>query len=242
MNTCLIVHGVTGTPQTVAPLAEAMRENGYFVDSPCLSGHGQSLERLEASRWEEWYDGVRQSYKVLREKSDRIFYTGISLGALLGLKLAIDEGKNLSGLALLATPLEISWCNRLLTAMVRYTPMRAVVRSVAKNFEQSVADPEGRRLYRQYSLPRLPAHSVFELSDLQQELLPNLHRIVCPTLIVHALQDNVAPYSNVALLQKELRSTQPEVVTLTRSRHVITLDYEKDVVAKAVLQFFCHTA
>jgi esterase/lipase len=46
----------------------------------------------------------------------------------------------------------------------------------------------------------------------------------------------------VAELQKHLHNPAPEVMWCDRSYHVLTLDYERDDVNRAILKFFnsCH--
>ena len=238
MRGCLVLHGLTATPATVSSITEALTGSGFHVLAPVIAGHGGSVEDLGDSSWEEWYQTIRKAYLELKKECSEIYYTGMSLGALLGLKLAIDEGLNLKALALMSTPVQLVIWNRFLLPAVRYSPLRYMVTSVAKSYRQSVNDPEGQRVYREHSLPRVPLSAAFQLTDLQKEVRKNLHKIQNPLLLLHSRQDMVAPYSNVHTIKKLVSSHVVETATFSKSRHVITLDVECELAANAIVQFF----
>lgn len=235
---CLVVHGLTGTPATVSSLREGLLAAGYRVAAPCLAGHGGSLEELSKSTWREWYDTVRIAFGNLRHEVDRVYYAGISLGALLGLKLALDEGWGVRAMALLSTPLTLTWLNRVAVPAVRYSPLRYAVKMIPKSPKKSVADEEGRRRYEELSLPMIPVKSVYQIADLQRNLRSSLHNVSSPILLAHGEGDRVAPVSNVRLVKKLVASDIVETAFFPRSRHVLTLDFEKDDVTRAVVDFF----
>lgn len=196
------------------------------------------MDELGKTSWRDWYETVRISFLALKREVERVYCAGISLGALLGLKLALDEGWGVRALALMSTPLVLSWFSRFAVPFVRHTPLRWMVFQIPKNLKQSVADPEGRARYEEMSLPAIPARAVFELADLQRELLKNIHLVSNPILMLHALADCVAPVSNVELVRNLVASDIVEVALFHNSRHVITMDSEKDEVAKTVVDFF----
>src|SRR5436305_1135017 len=50
----LVVHGFTGNPQSMRPLAEAFAAAGFTVELPLLPGHGTSLDDIIATGWDDW--------------------------------------------------------------------------------------------------------------------------------------------------------------------------------------------
>jgi carboxylesterase len=238
MRGCIVVHGLSGTPACVNPLKEALLGAGFVVSTPCLAGHGKTLSDLDQATWQQWYETVRIAYMELSKSCEKVYYSGISLGALLGLKLAIDEGWGIRALALMATPLILSDFERLAVYVVRYTPLKYFVKSVKRNLEKSVHDPRGRMLYAQSSLPRIPVRSVYQICDLQRVVRKGLKSIASPVLLVHSKNDKVAPPGNVRILKKKISSETVETLMLNESEHVLTMDVEKDLVAKRVVEFF----
>lgn len=211
---------------------------GFRVSAPCLAGHGGSVEDLAKSRWQEWYETVRISYAMLRKETDRVFCAGISLGALLGIKLALDEGWGVRAIALMSTPLRLPFLQRVAIPIVRHSPLRAVIKRIPKDFEKSVGDPEGRIIYEQLSLPDIPVPAIFQISDLQKDVLSSLNKLSSPTLLLHGRGDRVAPLFNVEIVKGAVVSDIVECVIFEKSRHVLTLDREKEAVAKTAVDFF----
>ena len=234
----LVIHGLTGTPATLASITQPLISSGFRVVAPCLAGHGGTLEDLARSTWPEWYETVRIAYSELRREVDRVFFVGLSMGTLLGLKLAMDEGWGVRALALIGTPLHLGLKARLAIPLVRYSPMRWIMRSVPKNFEDSVCDPQGRMLYQQLSLPAIPVRAAFELADLARIVRADLGRVSNPLLLIHGHHDRVCPPSNVDLLRQRIASDVVETAILTRSSHVVSMDYEKDAAACTTIDFF----
>jgi carboxylesterase len=222
----------------MASISTALTAEGYRVITPCIAGHGGTIADLANSSWPEWYESAKNAYNELSRECDSIYLTGMSLGALLGFKLALDEGKNIKALALMSTPVQHMIWNRFFIPLVRYSPLRFAVSSVAKDFQQSVADPEGQRLYREQSLQRLPQEAIFQITDLQKHLREQLRRIYNPLLLIHSRADKVAPYSNVHLIKKLVSSHVVETASFSKSKHVITLDIERELAANAIVQFF----
>lgn len=238
MRGCLVVHGLTGTPLTVSSVKDKLLQSGFHVVAPCLAGHGGTVKDLAGSTWQDWYETVRIAYTELRRSTEKVYYVGMSLGALLGLKLALDEGWGIRALALIGTPLVLTRLERLAVPLVRYSPLRFALHSIAKNLERSVGDPEGRLIYKAASLPRIPVESVYQLIHLQKILIKNIKQVTNPILLVHARGDRVAPPRNVEIVKRGVSSDIVETVYLENSEHVVTLDREKGLAAEKVVEFF----
>jgi carboxylesterase len=52
------LHGLGGTPDSVAPVTDALRAAGWDVAAPLLPGHGTQAEDLLGLRWEDWLAAV----------------------------------------------------------------------------------------------------------------------------------------------------------------------------------------
>lgn len=148
-----------------------------------------------------------------------------------------DRASKLRALAIMGTPLHLSPAVRRLVPMVRYSPARWIYTASPKDWKTSVADPEGLAVYKESSYARIPVRSVYQIYDLQHVVAAELGRIHTPTLVIHSCQDEVAPMSNVTVLQLNLIDPIPEIMWLEKSYHVVTLDYERDQVNQTILQF-----
>lgn len=256
----LIVHGLTATPATMAPTIEAMEEAGYVVSAPLLPGHGTTVEDLEQKTWQDWAKAVNEAYVTLATRCESIYYIGLSLGALLGLHLAVtvtpasepgskatlnlDAGSKsgmtkcrLRAIALMGTPLHLSPFVRRIVPVVRYTPVRWIYTASPKDWKTSVADPDGLTVYQESSYDRIPTKAVYQIYDLEREVGSRLNLIHTPTLLIHSHQDEVAPPDNVTELCAKIQGPSPEVLWVDKSYHVISLDYDRDTINQTILQF-----
>ena len=50
----LCLHGFTGNPTAVRPLADAFAAAGYSVELPRLPGHGTTIEDMQTTGFADW--------------------------------------------------------------------------------------------------------------------------------------------------------------------------------------------
>ena len=115
--------------------------------------------------------------------------------------------------------------------------MRWLVSKWPKKYELAVADPEGREVYRQSSYAEFPLCAVREIRRLQAVVRRDLHRITTPLLLMHARKDYTAPPQAMEIISRHT-SGPCEQVWLDRSYHVATLDYDRDLIASQIVEFF----
>ena len=84
----LCLHGLTGTPYEVRPVAAALAARGIRARGIGMAGHGGSVEELAQSTRVDWVETARAELVALRAEHDRVFIVGVSMGGLVGLRLA----------------------------------------------------------------------------------------------------------------------------------------------------------
>ena len=82
-NGALVVHGFTGTPQSMRGLAEAFAAAGYAVELPLLPGHGTSVDDMEHFTVADWMEAVERTYEELAGRCEQVVVAGLSMGATL---------------------------------------------------------------------------------------------------------------------------------------------------------------
>jgi carboxylesterase len=214
-----------------------LEEAGFDVEMPLLSGHGTHRDDLLTYRWQDWYADVLRAANRLQQRTgaDNIVYCGLSFGALLGLKLAIDRPKLITKMVSMGTPLMLFHWMELLLPIMRWTPLR-LLKFWPKDHAQAVADPEGCAYYKQVSYDAFPIAIVPDIRRLQRIVRKDLAKITMPILAMHARQDRTAPPHSIDMLQHGTSGTV-DVVWLEKSYHVITLDYERDTVNRKMVEF-----
>ena len=88
-NGALVVHGFTGTPQSMRGLAEAFAAAGYAVELPRLPGHGTSVDDMATTTFADWSAAVEQAYDELAGRCERVVVSGLSMGATLAAWLTV---------------------------------------------------------------------------------------------------------------------------------------------------------
>src|SRR5690242_2683976 len=93
----LLIHGLTGTPMEMRLLGKGLNSAGFTVHGMQLAGHCGDTDDLLATGWRDWYASVERAADALRAKVDHLFVGGLSMGALLALKLAAERPQQVAG-------------------------------------------------------------------------------------------------------------------------------------------------
>jgi carboxylesterase len=233
---CLLVHGFTATPAEMRPLGEALAARGFPVRAVRLAGHATRVEDLARTRWQDWFASVVSGAAGLSQGGGRVAVIGMSLGALLALHLAATQPAAVEALVLCGTPLALDGLRARLLPMVARLPwVGRHLPTIAKRGGPDIADPVERAASRSY--PAMPLAAVAELLHLQALVRAELGRVAQPALLLHGRHDHSAPLANLALLRRSLASHDVTSHVLARSAHVVTLDYDRDEVARLTGDF-----
>ncbi|MCC6764944.1 MAG: alpha/beta fold hydrolase, partial [Deltaproteobacteria bacterium] len=110
----LLLHGLTGTSAEMGPLAEALAGR-YPLWLARIAGHETSVAELAASSWGDWYASAIAGAEALLRVVPRIVVVGLSMGAMLTVRLAVEHPEAVAGVALLSPAIELGrpWLRRL---------------------------------------------------------------------------------------------------------------------------------
>ncbi|MHB8623073.1 MAG: alpha/beta hydrolase [Sulfuricaulis sp.] len=250
----LLIHGVTGAPTEMKHLVRKLTGHGFSVACPQLAGHCSSLKELKATRWKDWYASVVAGLDFLSEECDQIFVAGLSMGALLALKLAADWPERVQGVATLSATFFYDGWNvpqlkrRLLLPLVIYSPLRYFL-SYREPSPYGIKDERMRNLVallyssnsnnmpEKYGYAEFPAVTIRETMRLIKAVKQDLPRVIVPTLILHSTEDDMASLKNARFLKSRIGSNRIEACFLEDTYHVLTLDRRKDDVANRISEF-----
>ena len=219
------------------PLGEALAARGFRVDGVRLPGHGTSVEDLASTRWTDWFEEARRAAERLTAETGAIAAVGMSLGALLALHLAATHPSLARALVLCGTPIDSRALRvRILPLLARVPWFAARWATIPKRGGgPDIADPEARAASTSYRA--MPLAGVLELLELQRVVRAELDRVRQPALLLHGRHDHSAPVDNMVRLRQRLGSEHVEAHVLERSWHVVTLDYDRDEVARRAADF-----
>jgi carboxylesterase len=222
-----VLHGFTGNPQSLRPVAEALASEGLAVDLPLLPGHGTDPSDLLDKRWSDWSNAAEQALSDLEKRCEKVVVVGLSVGGTLSCWLA-ERHAEIRGIAVVNPMVELP-----------DESLRELVKSMldtGEAFAPGVGSDIAKPGITELAYPGLPLEAALSLFDGVAEVASGLGNILCPVLILTSRQDHVVPPSSSDLLRESV-SGPVEQVFLERSYHVATLDYDADEVTERIVAF-----
>ena len=198
MPAVLMLHGWTGAPQDLEPVAGALRAVGITVSVPWLHGHADAT--LNDVTWYEWRRAAEQALLELVENGAHgIAVLGYSMGGLLALDLAARFP--LHGLVLVAPGIRVRpWYVGLAI------PLSSLVRTL-------------RLPTRLQDVEAVPLRSVRELLRLARAVKRRLADVAVPTLLLQGALDRVVYPQGARWLSERLHAARVDLVWLADSGH-----------------------
>lgn len=228
----LLLHGFGDTPQSVRGFAQALHGNGWTVRIPLLPGHGRSLREFSRSRAADWIGAARAELAALERECTPVAVVGQSMGAALGMIVAAESDR-VRALVALAPYLHMPPGA---TALARFhVPASLFLPYARSRTDASILDPvaRGHALGFGLTTPRLLA----ELATVVEQARAAASALRLPSLMLQGESDPRIP-RDVATANFALLGGEPKVLQwFGRSGHVISADYERDVAARATLDW-----
>lgn len=236
VDACLLLHGFTGSPWDLHPLAESLAARGYQVLVPRLPGHGTSPRAMSTVTHLDWERVAEESLLSLAH-ARRLFVAGFSMGALLSLLLAAKYPQRIAALGLLAPAIRLSGLRMALLRRLRRYPILETVRPYLSKDGVDLADPAMRA-----AAPRLtgfPSARLKDLWTLQDRAWQVVPEVKTPTLVVLAQEDHVvAMKGGIELLRRLPRSCSVRSVVVKRGYHNLVRDHAGPLVSEELGNFF----
>ncbi len=249
-DACLLLHGFSGAPSELQPVAERLARAGMRCLVPLLPGHGKTALELHQTSRAQLREAARAALQSLTPARN-IFLVGLSAGAMLALELAahlrMREGDpKLSALALLAPAARFTGTTWIYANALGRLPLPRAARLFLNKGRRDVAsgtiEPISRDLRSDGSLTRVPISWGRELRLLSREALGLAPRVRAPTLVLQGEKDQTAAPSGARLLAARLGSRELETRFFPESGHVLPIDRDGPAVCDAVADFFARHA
>jgi carboxylesterase len=223
----LCIHGFTGNPTSMRPVAKAFAAAGFTVELPRLPGHGTTVDEMITTGWADWTDAAEAAYQDLAARCERVVVSGLSMGGTLTLWLA-SRHPEIAGIvcvnpAAVVLPPEV-------LDMVR--GMIAEGQDRMPGIGSDIADPDAV----ESAYEDTPLGPLLSFQDGLAALQPDLARITSPLLLLTSPNDHVVTPTDSDALAAAV-SGPVERVTLERSYHVATLDYDAGLITERAVAF-----
>lgn len=226
---CLILHGFTGTPQNVRPLADYLAHRGLAVSVPRIAGHGTTVGDLDRTGPDDWLATAEEALAELRRTCSQVVVAGISLGGTYALELAARH-PNLVGVVVIAAPL------------LDIPPLEAVVKDPKR--PKAIEAPWAKTGVLTKDLTaggivylEMPLAALERGLDLIRRVRAGLPEVKVPALLIYGDQDAIVDKANGPYVLEHLGSADKRLLALPDSSHELTLDYDRERIAVEVYDF-----
>ena len=233
----LFLHGWSSTPRELRFLAERIAPAGFACKGPLLRGHGTLMADLASTRFSDFAGEAEKAFDDLASRHERISVCGLSMGGLLGLRLATR--RPVANLILIAPFLQPTGStfgipNRFLVGRV---PLPALM---AKRIGGPIIEPEGAKGHIAYHA--MPTKSMESVVVAARRFAREIPKIRCPTLIRHSVHDSTSDFAGSNILIEKLGAEDKTLVAFNRGNHVITLDYPREKLESTALDWLTQRA
>ena len=224
----VVLHGFTGNPSSMRGIAEALAAAGFHIEMPLLPGHGTVVDDMIPTRWVDWAGEADAGYQRLRQRATQIVVVGLSMGGALTLRLGADHPE-IVGLVCInpaAQPQAPEIIEMLRGMADGGVPM-------LPGMDSDIADPTAKQsAYDCSPVEPLLSLVVDGLEPLSQEYA----QMRTPLLLMNSPQDHVVDPAQAEYLADRYGGPI-ERITLERSYHVATIDFDKDLIMESTTEF-----
>jgi carboxylesterase len=223
----LVLHGFTGNPYSMRPLAQRCAEVGYSVELPRLPGHGTSMEDLVPRRWDDFVEAAFASYDALVRRCDKVAVIGLSVGG--GLTALIAEERDPAGCVFINPMLKGPGAEM-------EQGLRDLIDSGLEVLETGGGSDIKKEDTTEAKYDGWPLRALQSVIDGVEVVDANLSKVTAPSLLLSSREDHtVAPENGDEIVEKS--SGPVERVWLEESYHVATLDHDQALVERLTLEF-----
>jgi carboxylesterase len=209
----LLIHGFAGNVEEVSPLRDYLRQKGYPVACPLLTGHGNSKKDLSRTTHEDWIASAERSYLQLARTCSRVIVVGFSMGGLIAVNL---WHYGYSGLVTVNMP-------------VYYWNPKIIVANLFRDFRKF-----GKK-YLTASTDKSIA-SMVEFLKLLSKTKPMLGNITCKTLVIQAMDDDTVHCRSADYIYDRIRGGK-NLQKLPRGGHMIFQSGSSDEACAMIDEF-----
>ena len=206
---CLCIHGFTGGPHELEPLAQYLRKTtNWLIATPCLPGHGKELN-LKGITYDQWVKTAEEELKKLMEQCETVYIVGFSMGGVIAGYLATKY--NIEKLVLLS-------------AAAYYINPKQMLRDIQEMILDSMKGKLGENaLFVRYKMKMrsTPLSATWEFRKLVNVMRPRLKEVCVPTLIVQGERDGIVPLKSAYYLHKTICSPTKKLLLLPSSGHLV---------------------
>jgi carboxylesterase len=206
-------------------MGEWLAAHGFSVVGPRWPGHGTPWRDLGEHTWPEWEETTTDAVADLASRTSGLVGAGLSVGAAMILHLAARYPARFLGVVAINPMVH--------RPDLRFAPLLApFVRSVTAT-RNDIKKPGQDEMCSE----RLPMKAVAELGRFLRVVDADLPSMASPLLLFSSDEDHTVDPSNARRVAARVGTGRKELVRLTDSYHVATLDNDAPAIFERVAAF-----
>jgi carboxylesterase len=222
----LVIHGFTGTPQSMRGLAQAFATAGFTTELPLLPGHGTAVADMIPTGWADWSAAAEAAYADLAGRCDKVVVAGLSMGGTLAVWLAAHHPEIVGLIAINAAVIPQPELAEVLQPMLD---------AGTETFD-GIGNDVAKEGVVELAYESTPLAALASLGAAIDDLQPLLAKIHCPVLVMNSPEDHVVTPAASDHLAATVAGPV-ERVTLAHSFHVATLDNDAPLIEREAVAF-----
>jgi carboxylesterase len=222
---CLLIHGFTGSPYEVEPLATFLDQHtDWKLVSPTLPGHGERLD-LKGIKHTEWMEHAEKELQQLLKTCKEVYIIGFSMGGLIASYLSVKY--DIQKLVLLS-------------AAAHYLNFKQLWKDikllVKEGLQGNLANNE---LYNRYhfKIRKTPISSAQEFRKVVRVVRPLLKRVEIPTFIAQGEKDGIVPPRSAQYIYENISSNEKSMFYSSKAKHLICHSEDNNELFEKILLF-----
>lgn len=228
----LLVHGFTGSPVSMRPLAELLSKRGFAVEVPLLPGHGTTPRDLIPFRYADFRAEAKAALGRLRERTTTQVAVGLSMGGTLVLDLGTTEP--LHGVVTInAQILDRGG------VVVKLGPMIEKLLPIAPASAAGLKKNDIKKGGDEDAYDMVAAAAGNSLVRALPEVRARLGQLTAPLLVIYSRDDHSVPPASSKALPGLVGTSAASVsvLELLESYHVATLDNDLPLLDERIASF-----
>ncbi len=222
---CLLLHGFTGGPYEVQPLADYLQERtDWKIVVPTLPGHGETLA-LKGIKHIEWIEHAETELKALKEQCDQVYIIGFSMGGLIAAYLSVKYEVNKLVL---------------LSAAAYYLNFKQLVKDIGSLIKEGMqGNLIENELYNRYKfkVKKTPVLSTYEFRKVVKIARPLLKEVNIPTFIAQGENDGIVPPKSAKYIYETISSEEKNLIYSSKAKHLICHSEDNHEIFGEIIQF-----
>ena len=226
----LFVHGFTASAGEMRTMAQAVSQStGWRCKGILLPGHGTQVEDMAKTNGEDWLQAAQREYEALARECEYVFLVGLSLGAVLCCHVALRtlHDPKLRGLVLMAPAFGVAALRTVGIQLLR------PVHNLAGKGKRASDYFLDNRLYTYLHLPMNLAAQVIKLGRSAARGMEKLSDV--PVVIFAGDRESTVSLDKILAVARD--NPWIRLVRLPRSRHILTVEPDKEILFETSVRF-----